>query len=215
MTDQDLTAPIQIGPLTPEEWASLFLVNGDDGQDERNPLPECCGNIAEIRNAFADVLRIGGAPDLGALRLVPVWEDIYYCLDEQEVMANPVLRKLYDTYVAGRDPIPDDAAAYEQFRGRPLDQVKQYLDTVDHPDSLFRLESREGRMHALTRMAGAFVAYVVDDNERQEAARILAEKLGMDLERVCLVVDVMRQDNRLPFRPTFEPHRVEATGDVR
>lgn len=204
---QDLTAPITIGPLTPEEWASLFLVNGEDGQDERNPLPECCGNIAAIRDAFADVLRIGGSPDLGALRLVPVWEDIYYCMDREDVMANPVLRKLYDAYVAGRDPIPDDAEAYEQFRARPLDQVKQLLDTVDAPDSLFRLDTREGRMHALVRMAGAFVAFVVDDNERQEAAFILAKKLGMSPERVCLVVDVMRQDNRLPFRTTLEVDR--------
>lgn len=203
----DLTEPIRIGPLTPEEWASLFLVNGEY-QDERNPLPECCGNIAEIRNAFTDVLRIGGDPQLGALRLAPVWEDIYYCLDRDEVLANPVLRKLHDAYVAGRAPIPDDAEAYEQFRAKPFDQVKTFLDTVDAPDSLFRLDTREGRMHALTRMAGAFVAYVVDDDERQEAAFILAEKLGMSPERVCLVVDVMRQDNRLPFRTTLASDRV-------
>ncbi len=202
-----MTDPIVIGPLTAEEWASLFLVNGEDGDDERNPLPACCGPISNVRGALADVLRIGGLTELGQLRLAPVWDDIYGCLDRDEVMANPVLRKLYDAYVAGRDPVPDDAEAYEQFRAKPLDQVKQMLDTVDHPDSLFQLDTREGRMHALVRMAGAFVAYVVDDDERQEAAFILAEKLGMDPVRVCLVVDVLRQDNRLPFRTTLELDR--------
>lgn len=204
MTDPSKYAgPIQLGPLTANEWGTLFLL----GDDERNPLPVCCGNISMIRDAFADVLRVGGDPQLGWLRIAPIWEDIYYCYDREEVMANPVLRKLYDAYVAGREIPEKDGEAYERFRATTLEHVRMLLDTVDGPDSLFQLDTRAGRMHALVRMAGTFVAYLVDDNERQEAALILAEKIGMDGDAVCFAVDVLRQRNDLPHRPTRETDR--------
>lgn len=206
MTDQPETAgppaPIMLGPLTAEEWGSLFALT-----DDRNPLPICCANLSEVRDALADVLRMGGAPETGWLRIAPVWDYVDECLGRSYVLGNPVLSKIYDAYVADREIPEKDGEAYERFRAMTLEQVKMYLDTVDAPDTLFDLTTRPGRIHALNRMAGAFIAFIVDDDERQEAAFRLAEKVGLDPGLACFAVDLSRQDHGLPHRPTHQAER--------
>lgn len=200
-------SPITIGPLTAEEWASLFL----PGDDDRNPLPPCCGNISDVRSALADVMRMGGDTRLGALRLVPVWDYVDQCLGGEYVLAQPVMRKLYDTYICDQEIPERFDEAYEQFRALTAEQVSKYLHTVTGPGSLFDLDTPAGRMHALVRMAGAFVAFLVDDTERQEAAEILALEVGVTEEMACFAVDVLRQEHGLPHRPTWHLNRGEET----
>lgn len=208
MTDDQTTTagppggPLMLGPLTAEEWGSLFLTD-----DDRNPLPICCGNLSEVRDALADVLRVGGDPVLGWLRIAPVWDYVAGCFDREYVLSNPTLTKIYKAYVEDREVPERDGEAYEQFRAMTAKTVTQFLDTVDAPDTLFDLDTRAGRHHALVRMAGAFVAFLVDDDQRQEAAYRLAQKLGMDSYLVCFTVDVLRQQHGLPYRPTHEMDR--------
>jgi hypothetical protein len=206
MTDQTAGSPVEplmLGPLTADEWASLFL----PGDDDRNPLPPCCGNISEVRDALADVMRMGGDPELGWLRIAPVWDYVAGCFDREDVLGNPVLSKIYRAYVEDREVPERDGEAYEQFRALTFKYVTQLLDTVDAPNTLFDLETAAGRQRALVRMAGVFLAFLVDDDQRQEAAIRLAEKVRMDPDYVCAVVDVMRQDRGLPYRPTRKLER--------
>lgn len=203
MTDNNLPAgtvdasELTVGPLTASEWVSFALL--DDGDDDRNPLPVCCANISEVRDAIFDVLRAGAGPSSWR-RLASVWQYI-----EDDLGADPnnwslPLRKLHQTFLAGRDwrsvPAHD---GFAHLFARSTDEVREFLDMA--PEG-WDLGTFEGRQRALARLGGRFVGYVLDPDERWEMVRRLATTLGMDASEVAAVVDVLRLDKGLPFQPT-------------
>ncbi len=204
MTDIATTAaerPVMIGPLTANQWALLFT---DD--DPRNPLPPCCPDLAEVRDALADVFRAGGDPQLCGWQVATVWPIVTAHLDDEQISADPILSRLRTAYVAGREHYSDDReGALARMTARTLDDVQKYIDLIgaDHVGG-WDLGTPEGRMRALARIGGGFVCFIDDDDQRREASRRLADKIGMDGELTCFAVDVLRLTNGLPYRKTHQ-----------
>lgn len=189
---------IRIGPLTASEWMTFFLIN--DG-DERNPLPVCCSNLSEVRTAILAVLRNGGDPQVCGQYLAQVWpvvEEHFGPTSEGGEPMPPILVKLYDAYVAGRPAIDDREQAMARIMAQPPGLVRQFL--VEVPKT-WDLDTAEGRIRAVARLGGGFVAFVLDRDERVALVHELAKVVGMPCEDVALIVEAFRADNGLPWDP--------------
>jgi len=198
-TDQP-DQPITIGPLTVEEWASFFYLDDHPMADE-NPLPPCCGNISDARDAIADALRVGGDPDVCWISIAQAWPlvegHLAVPIESEDVPL--ALRKIYKAYVEGRDISRyADAEGKARIMQQRTDLVRDILELI--PEN-FNLDTVEGRMRAVARAGGAFVAYVYDQAERTALIRELATTVGMPYEDVAMMVDVLRLSNGLPWAP--------------
>jgi hypothetical protein len=186
--------PITVGPLTGDEWASFALAD-----DDRNPMPACCGNLSDVRDAIFDTLRAGGDPDLCWPRLASVWHLVegHDGGDPDGPSGHPTMRKLYDAYVAGRKR-PDRDEGYAHLLARKAVDVQPYVDAVPE---VWDVTTREGRLRALARI-GDTAGYILKPEERYLVAAHLARKIGVLEVDVCLVIDVLRLVNRLPYDTT-------------
>lgn len=185
-----MTTTTLIGPLTPEEWTSFAL-----GDDERNPLPPCCSEISEVREAIFDTLAVGGNPLLAWHGIASVWEIVE---GHSPVGEHPTLRKLHDAYVAGHER-PSRQESFARLRARTLADTQPYLDLIGET---FDVTGREGRVQALNRVGGLWVSYILDPADRVPAVRRLAELVGLDVDTVALVLDVQRAGHYLPYEPS-------------
>jgi hypothetical protein len=194
--------PIKIGPLTGDEWASLAL-----GDDLRNPLPPCCPNLSEARDALFAVMRAGGDPDLYWRSVAEVWPDVESHLGADDVAADPILSKLHAAYVAGRPAVKRDGESLARILARDPAHVKVFLEVLTGPDAPWDLETRQGQIEAAAHVGGKFVGYVLDPNERFTFAGELAVILGWDDAELCVLIDVLRARENLPYEPTHPDHR--------
>lgn len=192
---------LMIGPLTAEEWVSFAL----PGDDERNPLPSGCGDVSEVRDAVFAALRMGGDPIICWRSIAAVWDIVEgHLVDGIEHPDVPAaLRKLYNAYVAGRIR-PDRSEGYAHLFERKAHEIQQFVDAA--PDA-WDLDTREGRMRALTRLGGAFVGFVLHPTERYAMVKKLAEVVGFEPQEVCFAVDVLRLHQDLPYEETWPPFR--------
>jgi len=194
---------IKIGPLTGDEWASFAL--GAD--DERNPLPPCCANLSEARDVLFDVMRVGGDVEVCWPMMVEVWPVIEsHTGDESARRDDPVLSKLYETYVKGREDLaqerrPQHDAAMARIMAKEPDQVHQFITMIEAPDG-WNIDTRQGQLDAIAAVGGRQVALVLDPDERFRCAQHLAEVLGANLPELCTMIDVLRMFTRLPYEPT-------------
>lgn len=193
---------ITIGPLTGNEWASFALP--DD--DERNPLPPCCGNLSEARDAIFMAFRVGGDPAVCWRTVAANWcyvEQHLGTFDKQETPWPAPLVKLYETYVQGRTrPDPDEGFAHLLAR-----DPGTVLRLIDAAPEAWDLDSDEDKRRCLARLGGAFVGYVLDADHRWDLTQKLAAMLGKDAEQVADVIDVLRLSNNLPDDPTCPGRR--------
>lgn len=203
MTDRKphQSGELMIGPLTATEWASLCLLD-DHPRGEENPLPACCANISAFRDDLLAAMRAGGDPDICWRAIASGWDVVesHLGVPITDPQVPATLRKIYHAYVAGR-PVRD-AADREQGFARMLaqnpDTVRVYLGEIH---KAWDVDTGEGRIRAVQRIGGAFVAYVEDLSERTQLIRELAAVVGMEYEHVALVVDAMRCRNGLPWQP--------------
>jgi len=195
------TDEIQIGPLTPAEWLSFLLLDGPGSY--RNPLPACCAAVSEVRDAVFATLRRGGDPETCWMRLTGVWDVVqsHLGLPITDERVPAALRKLYETYVAphadmiGRIDQPESIARIAQM---DPSRVRMMIAAIGE---VWDVDTAEGRIHAVSRIADAFLAYVYDQGERTQLARELGKAVGMAYEDVALVVDAMRCRAGLPWQP--------------
>jgi hypothetical protein len=194
-------AEMMIGPLTPTEWM-LFAVLDDE--DPRNPLPACCADVSEVRDAIFDVLRAGGSPDVGWMHLTSVWHIVesHLGLPITDERVPAPLRKLYETYVAPHaDKIGErgyQAEGLARVSAIDPDRVRTLFASISE---VWDVEQAEDRVRAVARLGGGFVAYVYDRDERTKLAHELASAVGMPYESVALIVDAARCTHRLPWQP--------------
>jgi hypothetical protein len=190
-----------IGPLTPTEWLSFFRL--DDEISDTNPLPACCANVSEVRDAIFKVLRVGGDPAICWMYLTGVWHIVeqHLGLPITDPQVPAALRKLYETYVAPHaDAVGnvDREEATARIMQQPADSLRTLMASI--PEA-WDVDTAEGRMRAVARLASGFLAYVYDQGERSQLARELAKAVGMAYEDVALVVDAMRCQHGLPWQP--------------
>lgn len=163
-----------IGPLTAAEWVSLRLTSGPDD------ILYCCADTSEVRDAVFQTLRSGAGPDTG-VHLRAVW---HFVEAHDTLGEHPLIRKLYDHYVAGQPPAPSDADLAVFLAPDPgtaeafLSAAPQLWDTTDpvaartalgrlagklnaHPDPAVR-EDYIGRVAAITRHDPGVVRVVFD-----------------------------------------------------
>lgn len=197
------SSPILIGPLTGDEWASLAL-----GDDDRNPLPPCCGNLSDARDALFRVMRAGGDPAIYWRTVAEVWPDIESHVGTGEIAASPVLAKLHAAYVAGRAPVERSREAMARILARDPKHVRMFLDTLHAGESPWGLTTREGQVGAVARIGGAFIATVLDPDERNAFAGELAGLVGWDAVQMGVLIDVLRERQQLPYDPTHPDHRI-------
>lgn len=200
MTNTETPDELTIGPLTATEWATLFLPDDHPRADE-NPLPACCADISEVRSALLTAFRMGGDPTICWLRIAEVWPIVLSHLGTpiDDPIVPATLRKIYYAYVCGRNL---RELGRGEGKARILAQdparVRQILATVGEA---WPVDTAEGRVRAVARVGGTFVAYVADLGERSQLIRELAGAVGMSYEDVALVVDAMRCRNQLPWQP--------------
>lgn len=194
---------ITIGPLTGDEWA-LFALGADD---ERNPLPPCCANLSEARDTLFAVMRLGGDVESCWPMMVEVWPVIEsHTGDESARRDDPVLRKLYETYVKGReDRFAHDAAMARLMAKEPA-QVDQFITLIEGPDG-WPVDTRAGQMEAIAAVGGRQVALVLDPDDRFRCVQHLAEVLGGTVPELCTIIDVLRSFTGLPYEPTHPDDR--------
>src|ERR1044072_6365630 len=193
---------IMIGPLTASEWASFAL----PGDDPRNPLPPCCANLSEARDAIFGVFLAGGDVERCWRSLAADWhyvEEHVGMRERQERPGPAALVKLYRTYVAGRErPHADDGFA--RLMARAAADVEPFLAEVPNA---WDMDDPEQKMRAVARMASAYVMYVFDPDERHRMAGRLAYLVGMPAEKVCFLIDGLRLARGMPYEPTWPGDR--------
>lgn len=195
-TDDKTKAPPLLGPLTADEWVSL--ARGDE--DQNSPLPVCCAEISEVRDAIFETLRAGADPDLFWRSIASVWDIVEA---HPPLAEHPTMRKLYAAYVQGRvRPNRNESFAY--LFAQTADQVGAYLDLVgvdkDGNSSGLDVSTREGQVRALASVGGRHVAYILDPGERDRAVALLAARIHLPESTVELVVDVLRDRVHLPYQ---------------
>lgn len=189
---------ITIGPLTGDEWA-LFALGADD---ERNPLPPCCAHLSEARDTLFAVMRLGGDVESCWPMMVEVWPVIEsHTGDESARRDDPVLRKLHETYVKGREDRVRYDVAMARMMAKETARVDQFIGMVDGPDG-WDISTREGQMAAIAAVGGRHVALVLDPDERFRCAQHLAEVLGGKPAELCTIIDVLRAFTGLPYEAT-------------
>lgn len=191
---------ITIGPLTGDEWASLAL-----GDDERNPLPPCCANLSEVRDTLFAVMRAGGDVEVCWPMMVEVWPAVEEHLGEDAARTDPVLSKLYKTYVEGRTAPEHRAGGYDvamaQMMAKDPAQVDRYIDMIEAPESGWDIDTRRGQLDAIAVVGGRQVALVFDPDERFRCTKHLAEVLGGTATELSVIIDVLRAFTGLPYDP--------------
>lgn len=166
-----------IGPLSAAEWCSLRLGADDD------PF-QCCAETSELRDAAFTTLRMGGEERDG-IYLHAVWHDVTN--SHGDLTEHPVMRKLHDFYIAGKEPLPPESALAELFavsRSYASDLIRAACEAFD-------LGSEAGKVLALSRLAPK-LGYVLDADERASAVAEMAAVLEMSNHKVACVVDVWR-----------------------
>jgi hypothetical protein len=100
-----------IGPLTAEEWCSLRLGTDDD------PF-QCCAETSALRDAAFHALRMGGEEYHGTAFYI-AWLRVTESHPDHRLAEHPIVGKLYQYYVEGKEPLAEATVIMRTVRSLP------------------------------------------------------------------------------------------------
>lgn len=194
------TEPVEelIGPLTAQEWASFRVHSSDQPEDADDPLPPCCGDIADLREAVFATLRIGADREDASYPLRDTWNIVQ---GHEGLLQLPVWQKLYAYYVEDRDPLPDSDAIARTMATNP--ELVSELIAAAH--KIADIRDDDENTYVLGKLV-RFVAFIYDPHEREKAIITTADTLGRLPADVRLVTNATRAIHNLPPHQWFNVH---------